>query len=278
MLRDEALKILKNVVKGVDIDNTLETPPNPEFGDLASNSCFSLSKKLKKSPQTIAEEIVKKIKIPKDSTITKVETRAGYINFFFNYSKVAKLSLKKILKEKNSYGSSNIGKKKKIMVEFAHPNTHKGFHIGHLRNICIGESVSRILEFTGHKVFRTNYQGDIGPHVAKCLWGFINLHKSKAPKENKGDWLGKVYAEASRKFNENEKVKKEVMKINKKLYERDNEYLKLWKMTRKWSLDYFNKIYKELGTKFNKFYFESQIDKRAKKISLELLKRNSKIE
>ena len=267
--------ILKKIdlLKHKKIGETFETPPDPKFGDLASNVCFSLSRKLKKPPKAIAEEIVKKIKIPKDSLIEKVEAKAGYINIFFNYSKIAKFSLKKILKEKNSYGSSNIGKKKKIMIEFAHPNTHKGFHIGHLRNICIGESVSRILEFTGHKVLRTNYQGDIGPHVAKCLWGFINLHKFKAPKENRGDWLGQVYSEAARKFNEDKKVKQEVMKINKKLYERDKEYLKLWKMTRKWSLDDFDKIYEELGTKFDKLYFEAEVEKRAIEISKELLKK-----
>lgn len=273
MLQDEALKILKNVVGGEDLDKTLETPPDPKFGDLASNICFSLSKKMKKSPQTIAEDTVKKIKISKASTITKIEAKVGYINFFFDYSKLSKSILKEILIKKEKFGSSKIGKGKKVMIEFAHPNTHKGFHIGHLRNICIGESVSRILEFTGHKVVRTNYQGDIGPHVAKCLWGVINLHKSKAPKENKGDWLGGVYAEATRKFNENENVKQEVMKINKKLYERDKEYLKLWKMTRKWSLDYFDKIYKELGAKFDKLYFEAEVEKRAKEISKQLLRK-----
>ncbi len=152
---------------------------------MASKVCFSLSKKLKKSPFDIVNEIIKKIKIPKDSLISKVEAKAGYINFFFNYPKITKVILKTILKEKDSYGSSDVDKKKRIMVEFAHPNTHKGFHIGHLRNISTGESISRILEFTGHKVVRANYQGDIGPHVAKALWGFINLYKCKAPKEKK---------------------------------------------------------------------------------------------
>jgi arginyl-tRNA synthetase len=274
-IQKEISELLRKVdlLRNEKIEDTFEAPPEPKFGDLASNLCFSLSKKLKKSPKQIAEEIAKKIKIPKSSFIKKIEANAGYINFFFNYSKIAKFSLKEILKEKNSYGSSETGKKKRVMVEFAHPNTHKGFHIGHLRNICIGESVSRILEFTEHKVFRTNYQGDIGPHVAKCLWGFINLHKSKSPKKNRGDWLGQVYAEAARKFNEDEKVKQEVMEINKKLYERDKEYLKLWKMTRKWSLDYFDDIYKELGTKFDKLYFEAGVEKRAIEISKELLKK-----
>jgi len=274
-IKKEIEQILKKIdfLKHEKIDETLETPPDPKFGDLASNICFLLSKKLKKPPQIIADEAVKKIKIPKKSLIKSVEAKSGYINFFFNYSTITKTFLKNILKERSSYGSSSMGKKKGIMIEFAHPNTHKGFHIGHLRNICIGESISRILEFTGHKVFRTNYQGDIGPHVAKCLWGFINLHKCKAPKENRGDWLGEVYAEAARKFNEDDKVKQEVMEINKKLYSRDKEYLKLWRMTRKWSLDDFDKIYKELGTKFDKLYFEAEVEKRAIEISKELLKK-----
>ncbi len=262
-----------NLIKHEKIDETFEVPPDPEFGDLASNICFSLSKKMRKTPQEIAKNIVSKIKIPKNSTISRVEAKAGYINFFFDYSKITKLVLRTILKEKSSYGSSNLGKKKRIMVEFAQPNTHKGFHIGHLRNICIGESISRLLEFTGHKVFRTNYQGDIGPHVAKCLWGFMNLHNHKAPEENKGEWLGKVYSKVNKYFSEDEKVKQQVKEINKKLYDRNKEIVKIWKMTKKWSLDYLDEIYGELNTKFDKLYFEGGVEKRAVEISKELVKR-----
>ena len=274
-IKKEIVKLLKksDLLKDENIEETLEKPPQPEFGDLDSKICFLLSKKLKKSPYDIANEIVRKIKIPEDSLISKIESKAGYINFFFNYPKITRIVLKTVLKEKDCYGSSGIGKKKRIMVEFAHPNTHKGFHIGHLRNISIGESISRILEFTGHKVFRTNYQGDIGPHVAKALWGFINLYKCKTPKENKGEWIGEVYTEVNKKFSDDERVNKEIIEINNKLYERDKKILKLWKMTRKWSLDDFEKIYKQLGTKFDKYYFESEVEKRAVEISKELLRR-----
>jgi arginyl-tRNA synthetase len=274
-IRQEIIQLLKSIesIKDENIEETLETPPQPEFGDLASKICFLLPKKLKKSPFDIANEIIKKIKIPKDSLVSKVESKGGYINFFFNYPKITCIILKTILKEKDSYGISDIGKKKTIMVEFAHPNTHKGFHIGHLRNISTGESVCRILEFTGHKVVRANYQGDIGLHVAKALWGFINLYKCKAPKENKGEWIGQVYTEVNKKFSDDERVNKEVLEINNKLYGGDKKIIKLWKMTRKWSLDDFEKIYKQLGTKFDKYYFESQVEKRAVDISKELLKK-----
>jgi arginyl-tRNA synthetase len=122
-------------------------------------------------------------------------------------------------------------------------------------------------------VFRTNYQGDIGPHVAKALWGFINLYKCKAPKENKGEWIGEVYTEVNKKFSDDEIVNKEVLEINNRLYSGDKKIIKLWKMTRKWSLDDFEKIYRQLGTKFDKYYFESQVEKRAVEISKELLEK-----
>jgi len=274
-IKEEISDVLNKVdlISDENIKNFFEIPPRPEFGDLATRVCFSLSKKLKKPPQVIAEEIVNKIKLKKDTFITKFEAKAGYINFFFDYSKIARMTLKSILKEKNSYGSSNIGKNKKIMVEFAHPNTHKGFHIGHLRNICIGESVCRILEFTNHKVYRTNYQGDIGPHVAKCLWGFINLYKCKPPKKNKGEWLGKVYGEVNKMISKNEKINEETTEINNRLYSGDKKLVKLLKMTRKWSLDYFDEIYRELGSRFDKLYFEAQVEKRAVEIAKELLKK-----
>jgi len=275
-IKKEIVKLLKGVdfLKDENIEETLETPPQPEFGDLASKISFLLPKKLKKSPFDIADEIIKKIKIPNDSLINKVEAKGGYINFFFNYPKITKIILKTILKEKDSYGYSGIGKKKTIMVEFAHPNTHKGFHIGHLRNISTGESISRILEFTGHKVIRANYQGDIGLHVAKALWGFINLYKCKTPKEKKGEWIGGVYTEVNKKFSDDEKVNNEVLDINNRLYSGDKKIIELWKTTRKWCLDDFENIYKQLGTKFDKYYFESQVERRAVEISKELLKRS----
>ncbi len=271
-LKQEIVKLLKGA--GVEAsEDKLENPPQPDFGDVAF-TCFDLSKKERRNPNLIAEDIAKNIKIPKGSLIERVEAKGGYVNFFFDWKKTSELMLKEILEKRNSYGSSKIMKGNSFMVEYAQPNTHKGFHIGHLRNICIGESLCHILEFVGNKPVRTSFQGDIGPHVAKCLWGFINLYKCKVPAGvDKGEWLGKVYAEASQKISADEKLEEQLKEVNNKLYSGDMEIKNVWEMTRKWSLDYFDKIYKELGTKFDKFYFESQVEKRAVEISKELLKK-----
>ena len=157
---------------------------------------------------------------------------------------------------------------KKILVEYCHANTHKAFHVGHTRNICLGESICRILEETGNKIIRVNYQGDIGMHVAKTIYGLLNLNKIglKEPKENKGKWLGLVYAAASN-LSKDEKIAEEINIINQKLYAGDKKLVKIWKESRKWSLDYFEKtVYPDFNVKFNRFYFESEVEKDGIKI------------
>ena len=269
-INDEAVELLSKA-SGTDKEEIPVEPAREGFGDISSRIAFILSPKQKKNPAEIAKSIAGNIDASKSKYFSEVKAVGPYINFYMNDSAYF-FMLKKILKEKNKFGKrKNTGKQ--IMVEYFHANTHKGTHIGHIRNISLGESVCRILEFSGNKIIRANYQGDIGPHVAKCLWGFINLYDEKAPKENRGVWLGKVYAEASQKIKGNEELEKQVQEINLKLYAKDREIYNIWKKTRQWCLDDFDKFYREFGVKFDEFYFESQTEGPGKEISLELLKK-----
>ncbi len=266
---EEAVRLIARI-SGCDVKKIEPTTALSErFGDISSTISFELAKEQKKNPAEIAREIVAKIE--KSKNFSKVEAVGPYINFYFSDYFYCN-ALREILKKKEKFGR---GKKtgKRIMVEYFDANTHKGVHIGHIRNISLGESVARILEFSGNKVIRANYQGDIGPHVAKCLWGFINLYNGKTPEKNKGLWLGKVYAEASKKAEESEEVEKAIQDINLRLYAKEREITEIWKKTRQWCLDDFEEFYKEFGVKFDEFYFESQTEGIGKKISLELLKK-----
>ncbi len=261
--KKEILKLLKDYKVKEDM---LEVPDST-FGDYAF-PCFILAKKLKKAPNMIAEEILKKIK--PNRYIKKIEAKGPYLNFFVNKDILAENTLKVIFKNKD-YGSYP-NKKKTYMVEYFHANTHKGVHIGHIRNISLAEALCKILEKDGYKVIRANYQGDIGPHVAKCIWGYLNL-KQKEPKEKKGVWLGKVYALASKKAEKNKKVEEEIREINNKLYAKDKSLVKIWKKTRQYCLNDFNDFYKEFGVRFDKLYFESEVEEPGKKIAKDMLKK-----
>jgi len=156
----------------------------------------------------------------------------------------------------------------KYMLEYAHPNTHKAFHIGHLRNITTGEALARILEFAGNEVVRVNYQGDIGLHIAKAIFGIreIDLDDPQTV-EQKAEYLARCYVHGNLAYEENKSAKKQIITINKKLYTKSDQQLnELYEKTRTWSLDYFEKIYKRVDTSFDRFYFESEVAESALEI------------
>lgn len=251
------------------ISELIEIPKDSAHGDYAF-PCFILSKTMKKSPVHIAQELVKKIK---KNEFEKVEAQGGYVNFFLDSKKVAHNLLSDILKEKKKYGSNNDGKGKVFMMEFSQPNTHKAFHVGHIRGTSLGESIARIRDFSGYKVVKANYSGDTGMHIAKWLWAYSNFHKNEEIK-NDESWFAKIYVEAVQKLEGNEKGEAEVLEINKKLDERkDARLLKMWKDTRAKSISAWKPIYKDLDVEFDEYYFESQVEEKGKKIALDLVKK-----
>ena len=223
--------ISKAIGNKIDI-NSIEVPPNPEMGDYAY-PCFTLSKELKKNPNEIAKEIGEKIKSGK--YIDSVKVLGPYINFFVKKETLNENVLSEIVKNKLNYGRGKI--KKTTLLEGWQPNTHKAFHIGHIRNAVLGESIARILEFYGHKVIRVSYMGDVGAHVAKWIWYFNKFYKGSIPKKNVSKWAGEIYTEATKKSDGDEKYKEEINEVHKKLEEGDKKLVELWKKTRTLCLD-----------------------------------------
>lgn len=269
--KDELIVILSENTKltNDEVAKLLTVPPDPNLGDFAF-PCFTLSKLWKMAPPAAAEKLKTKLDIPK--WVHEVKIVGPYLNFYINTPALAKPMLEAITKNKEKFGFAK-KKKETIMVEFFHANTHKGVHIGHLRNISVGTALANILEAGGYKVLRVNYQGDIGPHVAKCLWGY-NKFKSELtdPKKSQGIWLGKLYSRASIASKGDPKAEEEIRELTKRLYEHSDQKIEaLWLKTRKWCLDDFESFYKEFGVKFDKLYFESEAELPGKKVFEELL-------
>ncbi len=268
MIRGEIVRILKEVTGEQDIQ--VEVPENSRFGDYSTNIAMVLGKKEGKNPNQIAKEIVSKLLSNQatKSLCEKVEAAgSGFINFWLK---------KEVLLESLSVAEfEKPFKGQKLMVEFAHPNTHKPFHIGHLRNITTGECLVRLLESQGAGVIRVNYQGDIGLHIAKAIWGINKLGFSD-PKDIKkrAEFLGKAYVSGSSVYEDDSKVKAEINRLNKALYEgKDQKLNDIYHLTRRWSLDYFDFIYRRVYSHFDRFYFESEVAEEGKKIALKALKK-----
>ncbi len=270
-MRSEIISILKITgLSSDEIDKIIEIPQESSRGDYAF-PCFVLAKTWKKNPVEIAKELNTKLKNFKG--FEKIEAVGPYLNFFIDKKKLALEILKKVEKEKENYGKNNSGKNKIFMIEFSQPNTHKAFHVGHIRGTSLGESLARIKEFSGYKVIRTNYSGDTGMHIAKWLWCYNKFHKGEKI-VNEESWFAKIYVEAVQKLEENETGEIEVLEINRKLDEsKDKNLINLWTKTRKMSIDSWKPIYHDLGVKFNKHFFESAVEKDGKKIAQELVKK-----
>jgi arginyl-tRNA synthetase len=243
-----AAQLRKIIAKSAEVEEDLihlEHPDLEEHGDYSTNIALVL-----KGGRKLAEEIAVKIV---DDRIEKVEVAGpGFINI--------KLNQRYLLQAQDLVLTPLTKTNKKIMFEYGQPNTHKLPHIAHLFSYMFGESMSRILESAGHTVRRVNYQGDVGLHVAKCLWAF----KKTSPViptnlKDKVSLLQKMYQEGSKSYEEDSDAKSQIHVINKQIYIADPEIFDLWNQTRQWSIDYYQQFERRIGIHFDKYYFESQI-------------------
>jgi arginyl-tRNA synthetase len=150
--------------------------------------------------QEIAEQIVEKL--ASDEEYSNIEATNGYINIEFDTQRFANRVVGTIRETSGKYGRGE-SKTDRVMVEYSQPNTHKAFHIGHLRNATLGDTLCRIMDLAGYEVQKANYIGDIGMHVIKCLWCYQRFHQGEEPASpaERGRWLGDIYTESDQRVN-----------------------------------------------------------------------------
>lgn len=227
-----------------------------EHGDFATNAALAAAKFLKKPPaggsKEVAEILKAKIILPK--AVGKIEVAgAGFINFFLTRDVVVQEVSGAAHDE--TFGKNNLYAGKKILVEYTDPNPFKEFHIGHLMSNAIGESIARVLEYSGARVERANYQGDVGPHVAKALYVLLEKNSTNPTIAD----ISHAYVEGATRYEENPSDKIAIDEVNKKIYQKSDERINaLYKIGRTLSLKHFEELYKILGTKFDYYFFESE--------------------
>ncbi|MFH0814757.1 MAG: arginine--tRNA ligase [Candidatus Falkowbacteria bacterium] len=277
-IKEQLAKLLQQA--GFDVSaSDFVAPPDIKMGDLAL-PCFNLAKKMKKSPMDVGAEILRGISPSlkrgrndkRGDFIEELKIVGPYVNFTFK----RKWLLEQILCSRQCrdeiYLVSTGGKR--VMVEYSQPNTHKEFHVGHLRNACLGAAVVNILREAGKKVIVANYIGDTGVHVAKCIW-YLEKNNPKLIIEkgkNKAEYLGKVYSEAVNLLAEKPELMVEIAEVQKRLEAGERKATALWKKTKKWSMDDFHKIYGILGNKFDEWFWESAEEKEGRKLLARIVK------
>ena len=264
-MQNEIKNLIKDALKNLNIEVSniiIEHPEDFKNGDYSTNMALAIAKGVERNPKELAEKIVTEIsRLNLDKNIEKVEVAGnGFINFHLSREFFAK-SVEEIVNEVENFGKNNLLAGKKIMVEYTDPNPFKPFHIGHLMTNAIGESIARILEHSGADVSRANYQGDIGLHVAKAIYGLLENEKlqSKIGTHNlQASNIGRAYSRGAEAYETDEQAKKEINEINKKLYTKtDKKINEIYDWGFKVTMEAFEDLYKMLGTKFDFYFLES---------------------
>ncbi len=260
-----------------DIVDALAKPPNPELGDVAF-PCFKLARVLRKAPPKIAAELAPQLQATLDaqqSMIAKVIATGPYLNFTLDLGRAGAHLLPALASGTSAFHADT--KNTRLMVEFSQPNTHKALHVGHLRNMCLGDCLVRLLRSQGYPVIAANYFGDVGTHIARCLWWYLD-HLTPAqrtpPAHYRGEWLGQIYTRAATQLADWEEAaptdptageqlaaaKARITEILQRLEAREPEITAVWNETKQWSLDEFEEIYDYCGVHFDVRFYESQAD------------------
>ncbi|MDI6819545.1 MAG: arginine--tRNA ligase [Candidatus Hodarchaeaceae archaeon] len=213
--KDEVLKALAAALSQLgwqppkELKQMLEEPPDPSLGDLATTVCFELARTLHKSPTWLAAEIAQAIK--PSGLIAQVRATNGYVNFFVDISKLAKLTLRAIEQADVKYGHLPIGRGRKAIIEHTSVNPTKPLHIGHGRNAVIGDTMARILRALGYEVEVQNYIDDMGLQVAQTLCAYQTIKKK--PRAKFDHTLGMLYIDIHRRLGGEPELERYVREI-----------------------------------------------------------------
>jgi len=247
-----------------EVNFAVEWPADPAHGDFAVNAGFAASKVLGKNPREIAEQIIPALTEALGEDASRIEVAgAGFINIMLSGSAIASMLTDA---KGDAWGKGTAHAGERIMVEYSNPNPFKEMHIGHLMSTVIGEAVSRLMESTGADIVRDTYGGDVGPHVAKALWG---LRDSGIAEPGNAEEIGKAYAHGSRAYEESETAKQEIDTLNNQIYamlEKDPQQLtaeeralhESWLRGREISVAAYRVLWNRLGARFDYTLFESE--------------------
>jgi len=260
MIEDKIKNLIQTALQKLDLEIkevALEHPADLALGDFSTNIALVLGKR------EFAEKIAEEIKKNLPNEVERVEVAGpGFINFYLN-KYFFQDSIKQIL-ENEKFGRNDLNNDKKIMVEYTDANPFKPFHVGHLMDNAIGESIAKLLEYSGAKVSRAIYQGDVGLHIAMAIYGLMEKPEAyrlkKVSLQEQSIFIGKAYGYGREAYETDPETKRKIDEINKKVYQRsDKEINDLYDWGFKVTMEAYEEIYKTLGTKFDYYFLESKV-------------------
>jgi len=259
--KETLAKYLNQHVSQLEVDEieALIEIPSVDINFTYAFPCYKLAKHEKKAPNSIAEDLSKKLPVP--DFIEEIEANGPYLNFRVKTEyilgnifelKEDYAKIKEIIEEKSF-------KPLKIVIEYPSPNTNKPLHFGHIRNMLIGSTISNLFNYIGHHVYQVNLNNDRGIHICKSMLAYKKWGKNQDPHIKSDHFVGQSYVKYNLELAKDNSLQEEVTSMLKLWEQKDPETRQLWEKMNKWALEGFKETYKELDISFDKEYFESDL-------------------
>lgn len=232
----------------------LETPPNPDMGDVAF-PCFKLAKTMRKAPNMIAASLAPAL--GEINGISRIEPMGGYINFFADKTSFARTTLERVLDEGARYGGSDVGSGKTVCLDYSSINIAKPFHIGHLSTTAIGNALRRIYDHLGYKTVSINHLGDWGTQFGKMILAY-KLWGDKETVEKGGvRAMMQLYVRFHDEAEKDDSLNDSARTWFKRIEQHDPEAVEIFEWFKAITLKEVGKTYDLLGIKFDSYAGES---------------------
>jgi arginyl-tRNA synthetase len=268
-IKKDVAALLQEGLKAMGADESLTIlygligpTPNIEMGQLAF-PLFTFAKSLRQAPPKIAADLA--AALPQRDWLVSATAAGPYLNLVLKTDKWGHDVLQAVL-DGSMFQRTLTEATPRTMIEYSQPNTHKEMHVGHMRNLALGDALIRMHRYCGYDIVSATFPGDVGTHVAKCLWFLKHENKETEPETGKGEWLGLMYVKANHRLKTIEGTPEEtaakaiMTTILHQIEAGAGEYFDLWKGTRQWSIALMEEAYRWADVTFDAWYWESDVD------------------
>lgn len=267
-MKEKLIEFLKeNIKEDLDFEKLIEVPKNTTHGDF-SFPCFLLAKSMQKAPPVISKELEESLSSKLPGFLSRVVSMGPFLNFYINSEQITK----QILESINNGEAFNIKAKtpEKVLIEYPSPNTNKNLHIGHVRNIFLGNSLIKILEKTGNKVIKTSINNDRGIAICKAMLGYQLFYSKETPESmnlKPDEFVASCYVKFEAESKEDVNLVTQAQNLLVKWEANDKPTRDLWEKILTWVYEGYKETYKNLKVSdFDEEFYESQIYDKGKDI------------
>lgn len=273
IIRELVAVALKETFGIEGVDFAVEQPKDLSRGDYATSAALAVSKQVGKSPKEVAEMLVGYLNDHKPDFVESISIAGpGFVNFGLTSDFFAQ-QIANIIEQKNHWGESSVHHGKKILVEHSSPNLMKAFHVGHVMNNAIGESINRLARFSGATVQTISYPSDVSLGIAKAVYvlmeegGIEKLRTITLPSQTIA-YLGECYVKGTALYEDNQTLQPRIREIADNIYKKKihTEEYRVYDEAKELNMGYFKAITGTLGSVFDDYVYESEAGEVGKKI------------